>query len=172
MTSEEFAVVVSVLESGFGHQLSATQQEVWFRTLSLLPGEAVQQAAASMCRDWPHDRRPWASDLYQRAREFVRVASVPLWALPEPSREPLQAQARELLSAMGAGGEPGPNAVPIDVAVEIIAEKIRGGADRPLTAAEVYGPRGVMAAIAGRGPHTELWLTLRDRLPHTVEGVA
>jgi len=166
MTSEEFGQVLTILEAGFGMTLTAGQQEVWFGTMAPVPGEAVKRAANAMCRDWPHDRRPWISDLYQQAKQHERVAPSKPQPVLEPDRSPFRREARMLLDKIGTGAEPGANAIPIEAAVELIAEKIRGahpGASIPT----VY--RGVMAAICGQGEHAALWLLLRGRAPAPAE---
>ena len=70
------------------------------------------------------------------------------------------------LATVGAGAEPGPNAIPFEVAMEIIAEKIRG-AQPGASVATVYGQ--VIDAIVGRGEHAALWLLLRGRAPAPAE---
>lgn len=166
MTGEEFGQVLTVLQAGFGMTLTVGQQEVWFGTLAPMPGEAVKRAAKSMCREWPHDRRPWVSDLYQVAKQYAPIAPSPSRALPEPDRSPLREEARMLLATIGAGGEPGPNAIPIESAVEIIAEKVRD-AHPGASMRTVY--RAVIAAICGQGEHAALWLLLRRRAPTPAE---
>lgn len=165
MTSEEFGQVLTLLEAGFGMTLTAGQQEVWFGTMASVSGEAVKKAANAMCRDWPHDRRPWISDLYQQAKQHERIERVEpstQRALPEPDRSPLRREARMLLDKIGTGAVPGPNAIPIEPAMEIIAEKVRG-AQPGVSVPAVYGQ--VIDAICGRGEHAALWLLLRGRAP-------
>ena len=166
MTTEGFSQALAVIEAGFGMTLDHKQQRVWFDRLKTLPDVAVFRAADSITRDWPHDRRPWVSDLYQRAREFVQPAT------PDPV--PPHASLRGSLRALAAGParvpKPG-EVVPIDEAVQLVAERIIAQAfprtlkDGTLTYREVYGPEGVLAAMFGQGPHAEFYALLRGRPP-------
>lgn len=162
MTQPAFAAMMSLLEAAYAMALAPDEQRVWFRLLGPIPDEAALKAAEQLARELPHRPRP--ADVYQRAKDYIRpLPPPPAPALPDPRDARAREEARAVLASAGVGRLPGPHAVPVGVAVEIIAEKIRGASAETMTARAVYGPAGVMGAIAGRGPYAELWRTLRDR---------
>ena len=71
-----------------------------------------------------------------------------------------------LLAAIGAGAEPGTNAVLLLPALDVLAREVKR-IHPGVSVAAVYGQ--VIDAIVGRGEHAALWLLLRGRAPAPAE---
>lgn len=158
MTKAGFEKAAHLIADAYpGKPLTVREAASWYGLLVPIPDEAGLKAAVSVCRE--SVVRPSLGLLYQRAQEYVRATPpAPVPSLPAPPIPSLP-EVRMLAAQLGTHMEAVPiEAVAIDMAVEIIAEKIRG-THPGIHGRELYQP--VMAAICGRGPYADLWRLLR-----------